>query len=429
MILLDSVTGGYTATTAIIHDLTFSVEKGEFFALLGPNGSGKTTIVRLMMGVLHVHEGRILIEGKPISQYKSKELARRVAVMTQENEAGLDFSVREIVQMGRYPYQRSILFRESSAEDEVVTEKVMRQTNVHQLRDHSFSQLSGGEKQRVLLAKALAQQPDILLLDEPTNHLDVRHTMELLDLLKELQRETGLTIVAILHDLNLASLYADQVGLLHDGKLLGTYTEFSRDKAEPFSEVYGVPMHFYPHPEVARNQVFLSPRHLAKRHASVEESEGGIRFLGAVRTISAGTEGKGFRWEKGWNFGGKEERWLTEGQSILCFNGKPHLFLDDGKGQYCIGKLGDQTTGNWLHRLYISKERNGLQVGILTKCILSESDLLNAVVLLTALLTEQWGASHTIRMMAVSAVGETAPEHFNDQVAGLVRFAFSHLNS
>lgn len=133
----------------------------------------------------------------------------------------------------------------------------MKQTNVWEYRDKSFTALSGGEKQHVLLAKALAQEPTVLLLDEPTNHLDIRHSMEVLDLLKHLQHANLLTILAILHDLNIASLYADYIGLLCNGELQGIYNGFKNEEKKDFSEVYEVHMEFQQHPRVAKNQIFL----------------------------------------------------------------------------------------------------------------------------------------------------------------------------
>ena len=139
-----------------------------------------------------------------------------MAVLTQEVQVSFDYTVEEIISLGRYPHQKGF-FKQLSKEDRKVIEEVMDITNISQLRKAQFRMISGGEKQRVLLAKALAQEPEILLLDEPTNHLDIKHTFHMLDLLKERQQMMGLTIFAILHDLNVASLYADRIALLHNG--------------------------------------------------------------------------------------------------------------------------------------------------------------------------------------------------------------------
>ncbi|UOK56234.1 ABC transporter ATP-binding protein [Bacillus sp. OVS6] len=154
--------------------------------------------------------------------------------MTQENEAGLDFSVEEIVMLGRYPYQKTLFFKENTQADLIAAETAMKQTSVWEYRKRPYHSLSGGEKQRVLLAKALAQEPELLLLDEPTNHLDVKHTKELLELLKKLQKDMNLTILAILHDLNLASLYADSIGLLKKENWKGSMRDFICKTRIPF---------------------------------------------------------------------------------------------------------------------------------------------------------------------------------------------------
>jgi len=376
MITLQNVTGGYNKEHAIVRNLSLTVEKGSFFALLGPNGSGKTTIIRLMLGVLSLHSGDVRIDGKNVKQYKPKELAKKVAVMTQEHEIGLDFTVKEIVATGRYPYQNSMLFRESSKQDEQVIEKVMKQTNVWKYRDQSFTALSGGEKQRVLLAKALAQEPTVLLLDEPTNHLDIRHSMELLDLLKHLQCENQLTILAILHDLNIASLYADHIGLLRDGELQGIYNGFKNEHEKDFSEVYEVQMEFQQHPKVAKNQIFLLPQFLQKRkkhtlknYVSVQKNE--ITFKHALRTISVGQEGRGIDWEQDWRF---------EDESI-------HFFGYNAKKK-CCETFSRTIPESWSTLLFVSNENNNMRVGFVTTENIDDFEMMNSVVQLTSFMTK-----------------------------------------
>ena len=368
MITLHKMTGGYNREHAIVRNLSLNVEKGTFFALLGPNGSGKTTIIRLMLGVLSLHSGDVIIDGKNVKQYKPKELAKKVAVMTQEHEIGLDFTVKEIVATGRYPYQNSVLFRENSKQDEQVIEKVMKQTNVWEYRNQSFAALSGGEKQRVLLAKALAQEPTVLLLDEPTNHLDIRHSMELLDLLKHLQCENQLTILAILHDLNIASLYADRIGLLRNGELQGIYNGFKNEHEKEFSDVYEVHMQFQQHPKVAKNQIFLLPqflqknkKHALKKYVSVQKNE--ITFKHALRTISLGQEGRGIDWEQGWRF---------EGESI-------HLFGYNAKNKCC--EIFNRTIPeSWSTLLFLSNEKNNVRVRFVTQENIDDLEMMNSVV-------------------------------------------------
>ncbi|MBM7703801.1 ABC transporter ATP-binding protein [Metabacillus iocasae] len=259
MIELQQVTGGYDKKHPTVQDISFTVQKGQFVTLLGPNGSGKTTIIRLLMNTIPLHKGNLLLEGKQIKSYSSIELAKKVAVMTQEHQMGLNFTVKEIVSLGRYPHQSSGWFQHETKRDHEIVEEMMTLTNVWQFRHHAFHELSGGEKQRVLLAKALAQEPEYLFLDEPTNHLDVRHAMELLQLLKRLQKERNLTILAILHDLNIASLFADECVLLKEGRIAEVGMERIFNEKEILQEVYDVELALVPHPIVGKPQVMFVP--------------------------------------------------------------------------------------------------------------------------------------------------------------------------
>lgn len=401
MIALRNVTGGYDASTAVVHDLSFTVEKGRFFALLGPNGSGKTTIIRLIMDALKLHSGIITIDGKNVQTYKPKELARKVAVMTQENEIGLDFTVEEIVNIGRYPYQKSLLFKENSEHDQSIVKKVMEQTNTWKFRGKSYMNLSGGEKQRVLLAKALAQEPDILLLDEPTNHLDVRHTMELLDLLKQLQITSNITILAILHDLNLASLYADTIGLLSNGRLQETYEGFLKQDEQTFSDVYGVNMKFKTHPVVAKNQIFLSPAFLIssedstlKKNVILKPNNEGLElhFVKPLRTLSVGTEGKGMTWSSGWRFINSSSKLEESCADYTCeFEGQLALFAyDHVRNDFVNGTGNEEVKQSWSSFMLMAKEKHTQdhQIAIITNTYFDDIQLMNLAVQLTSLKTE-----------------------------------------
>ena len=439
MITLNNVTGGYNSVDPIVKNLSLEIGKGRFFALLGPNGSGKTTIVRLVMGVLQLLDGSVFIDGKELERYKPKELARKVAVLSQENQTGLDFTVREIVQLGRYPHQKSALFREYAPGDETVAERVMRQTNCWEFRDKLFGSLSGGEKQRVLLAKALAQEPDILLLDEPTNHLDVRHTMELLDLMKSLQKECGLTILAILHDLNLASLYADEIGLLNKGVLEGTFKGLSNDVQQLFSDVYGVPMHFNAHPIIPKCQVFYTPASHSdtypgtlKDYVSMQRIGQGwqIGFDEAFRTITAGKEGKGLTWAHSWRNAG------MEGYSVV-FPGNAYLFGYNRERCSCkrLNWDGEITADDYL--LIVSEQGNQKRIGVLAAEDWDDSALMNIAMFLTAKATRLFAETGLpygdLEMIAVSTVRKTNGRGKGEDAQSLngleclLRFAAEHL--
>ncbi|WP_052343654.1 ABC transporter ATP-binding protein [Bacillus massiliigorillae] len=429
MITVKNVTGGYNASTAIVHNLSFSVKKGHFFALLGPNGSGKTTIIRLIMGALSLHSGDIIIDGRDVREYKPRELAQKVAVMTQENEIGLDFTVQEIVSLGRYPYQKSIFFKENTAKDHEIVEQVMKQTQVWSFKDRPYNALSGGEKQRVLLAKALAQEPDLLLLDEPTNHLDVRHTMELLDLLKKLQLQTNLTIIAILHDLNLTSLYADGIGLLCGGELYGTYNGLLEENAKDFSEVYEVDMQFHSHPDVAKNQIFVSPSFLFEskeevltNFLSVKEAEHHMELLFAkpLRTISVGTNGKGITWEDGFYIAKNKESGPTK-QSMHFF-GDAVVFAYNSEKNCCEKWVDSKQINNaWSALLILTTYKHSYQLGVITATYFDDKELMNVAMQLTAIKTElqlkaeAHSYSHEpLSLLTVSSYGQAESQRKND---------------
>jgi iron complex transport system ATP-binding protein len=195
----------------ILSGVSLRVADGGFTALLGPNGSGKTTLLRTVYKAVPRAAGRIEVEGRSIDELSPRALAQRLAVMQQEVALEFDFTAREIAAMGRSPY-RGLLDPERP-EDAAIVDRAMAMADVGQLAPRVFTTLSGGEKQRVLLARALAQQPRVLLLDEPTSHLDLRHQLDLLSRVRGL----GITVLAVLHDLNLALQFADQAVLLSGG--------------------------------------------------------------------------------------------------------------------------------------------------------------------------------------------------------------------
>ncbi|MFD1851588.1 adenosylcobinamide amidohydrolase [Oceanobacillus bengalensis] len=305
MIKIENLVGGYK-NTPIIKGMDLEIEQGEFFALLGPNGSGKTTLFKLITGQLPIREGKIILSGKEISSYSKLEKAKKVSVLTQEIQVSFDYTVEEIISLGRYPHQKGMLKQLSIADQKMMSD-VMEKTKISHYRYTPFRMISGGEKQRVLLAKALAQEPEILLLDEPTNHLDINHTFQILDLLKEQQQETGLTVLAILHDLNIASLYADRIGLLEKGKLLEVGGVDVLRKEEQLKKVYEVEVKSQSHPVVPKPQILMTPGHVItdnpfdfnKSYKIVKNSTYiHVQFFQALRTISNGVIGEGIQWAK-----------------------------------------------------------------------------------------------------------------------------------
>lgn len=228
-------------TIEALNDVSLVVNTGEVFGLLGPNGSGKSTLVRLISGVARPRTGQVFFAERALSTYEREALARQIAVVPQEPRLELPFSVLEVVLMGRSPYLKRFGFEQ--AHDLAVAQQAMELTGVSALAHREIHELSGGERQRVILARALAQEPHLLLLDEPTAFLDIKHQVEVYDLLKRLSRQQGLTVVAILHDLNLAALYCDRLALLKAGNVLSSGTPeqvltYSNIKAVYDTEVY-----------------------------------------------------------------------------------------------------------------------------------------------------------------------------------------------
>jgi iron complex transport system ATP-binding protein len=202
----------------ILDGISFGIKPGSFVSIIGPNGSGKTTLLKNMSSVLTPQGGSILLGGKDIRKYRRKELARCMAYVPQSTPMDFGFTVMDVVLMGRSPYISS--FKSETLEDIRIAEDAMRMTNMMEFRDKKISQISGGEKQRAIIACALAQTPEIIMLDEPVSSLDIQHQIEVLGILKRLNREKKMTVITVLHDLNLASEYSDILMLLMDGKLM-----------------------------------------------------------------------------------------------------------------------------------------------------------------------------------------------------------------
>jgi len=219
IIELKNIEFGY-GKTKVLKSIDLNVEKGEFISIIGPNGAGKSTLLKTINNIFDEYDGNISIYGKNLKDYKRKELARIVSFVPQETYLDFEFSVEELIFMGRYPFQNR--FKTDTINDYEICYKAMTLTNTLEIKDRLITQISGGERQRTLIAKALAQDPKIILLDEPTSHLDINHQIEVLEILKELNKTKDLTIITVLHDLNLASRYSDKLVLIKDGKILKT---------------------------------------------------------------------------------------------------------------------------------------------------------------------------------------------------------------
>lgn len=227
--------------TDILKDISFTLEAGDFVGILGPNGSGKTTLLKNINRWLKPNQGSVHVDGADILQIGVKDLAKRVATVPQDTYLDIGFTVEQIVSMGRNPHLKS--FESERPKDVTVIEDAMKSMDVVHLKDKPIYQLSGGEKQRVLIARALAQQPILLLLDEPTSHLDINYQWELLELLKKLCVEKSLTILVVLHDINLASMFCNKAILLKEHRIfkMGTLAEVLNE--QNIKEVFNMDVH------------------------------------------------------------------------------------------------------------------------------------------------------------------------------------------
>lgn len=202
----------------VLNDVSFSATAGEFISIIGPNGAGKSTLIKVMDGILHTGRREVSLDNKSIGDYSRKELAQKIAYLPQDSKFAFDYTVREVVMMGRFPYLKGMLTY--TVEDIQIVREMMTLMEIEKFSSRGFNELSGGEKQRVLIASALAQQPKIILLDEPTNALDLHHQIAIYNILKKLQREENLTIIVVTHDINLAAQYCERMTLMGNGKII-----------------------------------------------------------------------------------------------------------------------------------------------------------------------------------------------------------------
>ncbi len=234
------------AAAPVLRGVDLALGNGELAALVGPNGSGKTTLLRVLSGLLQPQRGQVRLDGRPLARLPRREIAQRIAVVPQELIVPYRLSVRELVMLGRTPYIRA-LTGPLPADDEAVT-RALRLTDTLELAERPVNQLSGGERQRTIIAMALAQEPDILLLDEPVVHLDINHQIEIMELVVQLNHERGLTILATLHDLNLAAQYFGRIILLKDGRVLAQGAPAQVITAARIRQAYGADVTVFPHP-------------------------------------------------------------------------------------------------------------------------------------------------------------------------------------
>ncbi|MDO4720152.1 MAG: ABC transporter ATP-binding protein [Peptostreptococcaceae bacterium] len=226
----------------ILENICLNIKKKEFVGLIGPNGSGKSTLLKCIYRTLKPDQGIISLEDRQIQTFTLRETAKMMAVVAQHNETQFDFTVLEMVLLGRSPHKK--FMERDNERDYLLAEEALSKVGMSEFKSRSLNSLSGGEKQRIILARALVQETDCLILDEPTNHLDIRYQLQFMSIAREL----GITVVSAIHDLNIASLYCDKIYALKDGALLACGTPREVLTEENIAALYGV------HAKVVRDE-------------------------------------------------------------------------------------------------------------------------------------------------------------------------------
>ena len=205
-------------TMVVLEDISINCSQGEFIGIIGPNGAGKSTLIKIIDGILKANQGEVIIEGREVSRISRRELAKTIAYLPQESKFAFNYTVKEVVLMGRFPYLKGVWTYTST--DYNIVDEMMQLMEIDKFTARQFNALSGGEKQRVLIASALAQQPKIILLDEPTNALDLHHQIAIYQIFKKLQRNQHLTIIVVTHDINLAAQFCDRMIMIGNGRVI-----------------------------------------------------------------------------------------------------------------------------------------------------------------------------------------------------------------
>lgn len=237
MLEVKNVCCGYNGID-IVKQVSFNINRGENLCIVGPNGCGKSTLLKAISNLISFN-GEIKLDGKNINALKRKELATKIALMTQSSNIQFPYTIFETVALGRYAHLNSIFSRLSKKDEEVINES-LKMVGLLDIKDKLISELSGGQLQRVFLARAFSQDPEVILLDEPTNHLDLRCQIEILDYLKSWAKEKNKIVIAVLHDLNLVQNYGDRVLMLNDGVIKGNGNTKEVLNSNDLEEVYGI---------------------------------------------------------------------------------------------------------------------------------------------------------------------------------------------
>ncbi|MBS3816588.1 MAG: ABC transporter ATP-binding protein [Candidatus Thermoplasmatota archaeon] len=281
MIRLDEVTTGYKEKKPVLKELNLAMEEDQFIGVVGPNGSGKSTLVKCITRVLDPWEGTVKLDGEDISGLSRKQIAKTAAVVPQDTFISFPYSAKEVVLMGRSPYLGR--FENYDEKDQKIAERAMKNTQTYRFRERKINELSGGEMQRVIVARALTQEPDLLLLDEATSHLDIGHKKEIMDTIKEKNEKEDLSVLSVHHNLNLAARYCDKILLLDEGEKHA----FGRPEKvltnSHLRAVYGIEAEVHEHPK--DGSLYVSP---VDKHVSSESKEKTVHVIcggGSANTL------------------------------------------------------------------------------------------------------------------------------------------------
>ena len=259
-----NLTCGYT-TRPVVHNVSFALQAGDFVGVIGPNGCGKSTLIRALTGILKPTAGQVYLKGENIQSLSRRDMARHIAVIPQDTGFFFGFSVLEMVLMGRTPHLKRL--QRAGKRDHALALEALQKTDLLPLKDRKLTELSGGERQRAVIARALAQEPEILLLDEPDSHLDIGHQMEVFDLLRELNCIQSLTLFCVSHNLNLAAAYCHRLMLMQAGRIVATGTPADVITPEHIYALYGIHAAVHPSPVDGSPQITPHTNPIARQMA------------------------------------------------------------------------------------------------------------------------------------------------------------------
>ncbi|OES46714.1 ABC transporter ATP-binding protein [Domibacillus iocasae] len=237
MVEVQSISKSY-GLKAVVDNVSVNIQKGKITSFIGPNGAGKSTLLSIISRLMSADTGEVLIDGQKVNETKSRDLAKKIAILKQSNHLSLRLSVRDLVSFGRFPYSQGKLTKE----DHVYIDEAIRYMELEDMQDRYLDQLSGGQKQRAFIAMTIAQDTEYILLDEPLNNLDMKHSVQIMKVLRRLADDLGKTILIVIHDINFASVYSDYIVALKDGKIEAQGTVNEIITSLTLKQVYGMDM-------------------------------------------------------------------------------------------------------------------------------------------------------------------------------------------